>query len=228
MIDANLMLPWFFGERQDLTWVTGGMEFTMPVYSMGHGFDPIYSTDFFLITLLTFFAPVLCFLIGLARQPLKLFKFISHSTALYAALGPLSALGVITYFISGKAIFLVTGDNAQQSNGPAEQQSLRNTLRSDWKRFLQRSHPDSKPVQAFEIAVALLFGTVCIFMFQVSFFGLCFAFALLPLMHHLGWRNRFVRAAVYMPFLFILAGLFLAGMSLFGMQTVFFGYGFHF
>ena len=228
MIDANLMLPWFFGERQDLTWVTGGIEFTMPVYSLGHGFDPIYSTDFFLITLLTFFAPVLCFLIGLARQPLKLFKFISHSTALYAALGPLSALGVITYFISGKAVFLVTGDNAQQSNGPSEQQSLSNTLRSDWKRFLQRSHPDSKPVQAFEIGTALLFGTVCIFMFQVSFFGLCFAFALLPLMHHIGWRNRFVRAAVYAPFLFILAGLLLAGMSLFGMQTVFFGYGFHF
>ncbi len=228
MIDANLMLPWFFGERQDLTWVTSGIEFTMPVYSLGHGFDPIYSTDFFLITLLTFFAPVLCFLIGLARQPLKLFKFISHSTALYAALGPLSALGVITYFISGKAVFLVTGDNAQQSNGPSEQQSLSNTLRSDWKRFLQRSHPDSKPVQAFEIGTALLFGTVCIFMFQVSFFGLCFAFALLPLMHHIGWRNRFVRAAVYAPFLFILAGLLLAGMSLFGMQTVFFGYGFHF
>jgi len=228
MIDANLLLPWFFGVRQDLTWVTAGMEFTMPVYSLGHGFDQIYSLDFFLITLLTFFAPVLCFLIGLIRQPLKLFKFISHSTALYAALGPLSALGVITYLISGKAVFLVTGDNAQQSNAPSEHQSLGNGLRSDWKRFLQRSHPDSKPVQAFEIGVALLFGTVCIFMFQVSFFGLCFAFALLPLMHHIGWRNRFVRAAVYVPFLFILAGLFLAGMSLFGMQTVFFGYGFHF
>lgn len=198
MIDANLMLPWFFGERQDLTWVTRGIEFTMPVYSLGHGFDPIYSTDFFLITLLTFFAPVLCFLIGLARQPLKLFKFISHSTALYAALGPLSALGVITYFISGKTVFFSHRRQCQQSNGPSEQQSLSNTLRSDWKRFLQRSHPDSKPVQAFEIGTALLFGTVCIFMFQVSFFGLCFAFALLPLMHHIGWRNRFVRGQPYM------------------------------
>lgn len=228
MIDANLMLPWFFGERNDLTWVTGGMEFTMPVYSLGHGFDPIYSTDFFLITLLTFFAPVLCFLIGLARQPLKLFKFISHSTALYAALGPLSALGVITYFISGKAVFLVTGDIAQQSDTPSERQSLGNSLRIGWRQFLQRSHPDSRPVQAFEVGVALLFGTVCIFMFQISFFGLCLAFALLPLMHHMGWRNRFVRAAVYVPFLFIIAGLLLAGFSLFGMQTVFFGYGFHF
>ncbi|NUO01941.1 MAG: glycosyltransferase [Saprospiraceae bacterium] len=228
MIDANLMLPWFFGERQDLTWVTGGVEFSMPIYTLGHGFDNIYSGDFFMITLLTFFAPVLCFLIGLARQPLKLFKFISHSTALYAALGPLSALGVITYFISGKAVFLVTGDNAQQSNGLSESKGFWSTMRSDWKRFLQRSHPDSKIVQTFEVGVALLFGTVCIFMFQISFLGLCFAFALLPLMHHLGWKNRFVRAAVYAPFFFILAGLLLAGLSLFGMQTVFFGYGFHF
>ncbi len=228
MVDANLMLPWFFGERQDLTWVTGGVEFAMPVYSLGHGFDNIYSADFFAITLLTFFAPVLCFLIGLARQPLKLFKFISHSTALYAALGPLSALGVITYFISGKAVFLVTGDNSQQAVGTQEQSGKTNALREGWRRFVQRSHPDSMPVQAFEVFIALLFGTVCIFMFQISFMGLCFAFALLPIMHHLGWRNRFVRIAAYIPFFFILAGLLLAGLSLFGMQTVFFGYGFHF
>jgi hypothetical protein len=30
------------------------------------------------------------------------------------------------------------------------------------------------------------------------------------------------------PFFLILTGLALAGFSLFGMQTVFFGYGFHF
>lgn len=228
MIDANLLLPWFFGERQAVTWVMSGMEFSMPVYSLGTGFNSIYSADFFIITLITFFSPVLCFVVGLALQPLRLFRFLSHSTALYAALGPLSTLGVITYFISGKAVFLVTGDNDQEDSAEAGRRNKTSAWRAALQRFLQRSHPDSAPVQAFEVAVALIFGTVCIFLFQISFLGLCLAFALLPLMHHIGWKNPFARVAVYVPFFLILTGLALAGFSLFGMQTVFFGYGFHF
>ena len=229
MVDANLLLPYFFGKSQVLTWVWGSTEFTFPVFSLGEGFERIYSLDFFLITMLTFFAPVLCFIAGLAHRPVKLFRFLSHSTAAYAALGPLSAIGVLTYMISGKAIFLVTGDTQQAGHyGAATDLGWRGRWKESWQRFIQRSHPDTWPVQGFEIASALIFGVVCIFMFQISFFGLCLAFALLPLMHHLGWTNRLVRALVYAPFLLILAGIVLSGLSLFGMQTVFFGYGFHF
>ena len=54
------------------------------------------------------------------------------------------------------------------------------------------------------------------------------AFLLLPLMHHLKWENRLVRGLVYVPFALILLGVFLSGASVFGMNAVFFGYGFHF
>ncbi len=74
----------------------------------------------------------------------------------------------------------------------------------------------------------LLFAVVCVFMFQISFFGLCLAFILLPLMHRLGWEHKLVRALVFVPFILILSGVAVAGMSMFGMQSVFFGYGFHF
>ncbi len=229
MVDANLLLPYFFGESQIVTWVWGQTEFTLPVFNLGTGFERIYSLDFFLITMITFFAPVLCFIVGLAHRPLRMFKFLSHSTAAYAALGPLSAIGVLTYMISGKAIFLVTGDTNQSGQGTGHAVSgWKSKLHESWTRFIQRSHPDSWPVQGFEIMSAIIFGIVSVFMFQFSFFGLCLAFLLLPVMHHLGWTHRLVRAAVYLPFLLIISGILMAGLSLFGMQTVFFGYGFHF
>ncbi|MCB0638540.1 MAG: glycosyltransferase, partial [Lewinella sp.] len=229
MVNANLLLPYFFGQSQDLTMAIGGREFIFPIITLSDHFSSIYTADFFLITLLTFFAPVLCFIVALAHRPGKLFRFLSHSTALYAALGPLSSIGVLAYMISGKAIFLVTGDTSQQEHHSSGQSgSWRRQLRHHWEQFIHKSHPDTRLVQAFEVLTGLVFAVACVFMFQISFFGLCAAFMLLPLMHHLGWNNRLVKGLVYVPFVLILLGVGLAGLSLVGMQAVFFGYGFHF
>ena len=229
MINANLLLPYFFGAWQDLTFVVGGQEIVMPLLALNQGFEVIYNLDFFLITLLTFFAPVLCFILALAHQPLKLIRFLGYSTALYAALSPLSSLGVIAYMISGKAVFLVTGDvNQRDRQEDLSPKSSWQKIRASYDKFITKSHPDQPVVQLFEVITGLLFAVVCVYMFQVSFFGLCLAFILLPLMHHLGWDNKFVKAVVFVPFFLILSGVALAGMSMFGMQSVFFGYGFHF
>ncbi|MCB0586186.1 MAG: glycosyltransferase, partial [Phaeodactylibacter sp.] len=229
MVNANLVLPYFFGQAADVTFVLAGQEWVLPVMSMDAGFQAIYDWDFFAITMLSFFAPVLCFIIGLAHQPAKLFRFLSQSTVLYAALSPLSSIGVLAYMVSGKAIFLVTGDNAQKEHhagGGAAHFAQR--LRASWRDFLAKSHPDTPIVQAFEVLTGLLFAIVCLQTFQISFFGLCLAFILLPLMHHLGWNNRAMRVLMYLPFILILLGVFVASLSLFGLQSVFFGYGFHF
>ncbi len=229
MINANLVLPYFFGQTADVTFVLGGREWAFPVMSMDTGFQAIYDWDFFAITMLAFFAPVLCFIIGLAHQPARLFRFLSQSTVLYAALSPLSSIGVLAYMISGKAIFLVTGDSEQKehrASGAAGH--LVQRMKKSWHDFLAKSHPDTGMVQAFEILTGLLFGLVCLYTFQISFFGLCLAFILLPLMHHLGWNNRAVQVLMYLPFVLILLGVFVASLSLFGLQSVFFGYGFLF
>ncbi|MEZ4927206.1 MAG: glycosyltransferase [Saprospiraceae bacterium] len=231
MINANLALPYFFGFSQDITFVVAGSEFRMPMIALNPDFQVIYGWDFYLITILTFFAPVLSFIVALLHKPLKLFKFLSHSTAIYAALTPLSSLGVIAYFISGKAFFLVTGDQ-KQAEHTGKNQSMSNgffsKLRLSWKNFLAKSHPDTRIVQGFEILTGLGFGLASLMMFQISFMGLCVAFLLLPLLHHVKWDNRFMRKLVYLPFLLIMAGVLLSGFSVFGMKAVFFGYGFHF
>lgn len=231
MLNANLILPMFFGYRQDLTFVVGKQEFLFPILALSPGFEVIYDWDFFTITLLTFFAPVLSFVVALANKPAQLFRFLSHSTALYAALSPLSSIGVVAYLISGKAFFLVTGDTRQQEHRNDSTDDSRwsvKKIRDAWTHFLAKSHPDSAIVQGFELGVGFVFALLAVWMFQISFFGLCLAFLLLPLMHHLPWNHRFVKAAVYVPFALILLGVFLSGLSVFGMKAVFFGYGFHF
>ena len=230
MIIANLLLPYYFGKSQILTFEFGNNEFLFPIYALSEGFESIYSADFFLVTIMTFFAPVLCFIVGLRKTPFKLTRFVSHSTAIYAALGPLSSIGVLTYLISGKAHFLVTGDKQQNESQIIEGDQNKNLLhiKSYWKKFLEKSHPDSTLVQVLEFTIGLGFAIASLFMFQISFFGLCLAFALMPLLHHIGWESKFTRILAHLPFLFIILGVFLAGLSLLGMQSVFFGFGFHF
>ncbi|MCB9306702.1 MAG: glycosyltransferase [Lewinellaceae bacterium] len=230
MVNANLALPYYFGHAQDITFVLAGSEIRMPMVALDTRFQVIYGWDFYLITLLTFFAPVLSFVVALANKPLRLFRFLSHSTALYAALTPLSSIGVLTYMISGKAIFLVTGDQKQSEHARNENTSsgFFAGVRKNWQQFLVKSHPDTRVVQGFEIATGLAFGIASLVLFQISFMGLCLAFLLLPLMHHLKWENKLVKGLVYVPFILVMLGVLLSGFSVFGMKAVFFGYGFHF
>lgn len=229
MLNANLALPYFFGVHRDITFVVSGAEYQIPIISLAPGFQVIYGWDFYLITLMTFFAPVLSFIVSLAAQPLKLFRFLSQSTALYAALTPLSSIGVLAYFVSGKAFFLVTGDQNQTEHvSGSTSTGWLSKMRENWNGFLAKSHPDTRMVQGFEILTGIGFGIAALMMFQISFLGLCLAFLLLPVMHHLMWENRWVRKIVYLPFLLIVIGLLLSGFSVFGMPALFFGYGFHF
>ncbi len=231
MVVANLMLPYYFGASQDLTLEFADKTATFSVYLLSEGFESIYSIDFFFITLMTFFAPVLCFVIGLRKTPRKLLHFISHSTAAYAALGPLSAIGVISYLISGKAIFLVTGDKNQSSLSNSKSTKSRNFLqgfKNSWQKFIDKSHPDNYVVQGLEFLIGLIFAIACFKMFQISFLGLCIAFILMPIFHKFGWKSRIARTVAHLPFIFIMFGIFMASMSLIGLQSMFFGYGFHF
>jgi len=227
MINANVVLPILFGESRVLTMVISNWEIAIPVINLQSGFASIFTLDFYIITLMTFMAPVLCFIVALGHRPLRLWKFLSHSTAVYAALSPLSTLGTLSFLATQKAQFLVTGDVGQK---PHERPTVRGISSLNgwiWK-FLKDSHPDHLGVQIFEFSSGLFFALICLSLFQISFFGLCLAFMLLPVMHHLNWDSPVVKLLVYLPFIIILTGIGLSTLSALGMQTIFFGYGFHF
>jgi hypothetical protein len=230
VIDANLVFAVLFTHPRPLTLELAGHAMVLPTRALDPGFSVVQSWDFFLITLMTFLAPILCFVIELAGKPKQLFRFLCQSTVMYAALGPMSSLGVLGYLLTGKAVFLVTGDRGRLSGseriGPESAPLMR-----AW-RWLQRavvgSHPDHPLVQGFEVLCGIVFGLACLQLVQVSFLGLALGFVLLPVLHHVPWEHPLVQGAVYLPFVLILIGLIIGGLGLLGMQPVFFGYGFHF
>jgi cellulose synthase/poly-beta-1,6-N-acetylglucosamine synthase-like glycosyltransferase len=230
VVDSNLVLASLFGRAASLTVELGSTTVQLPAWRLDAAFGMLNGVDFFVITLLTLLAPILCFIIDLWRRPRQLFFFLCRSTALYGALGPLSCLGVLFYLMTGKAIFHVTADRASWRPAHVHAASIIpiGTMRDGLKRLMTNSHPDHIFVQGFEIICGVVFGIMCLKMVQVSFFGVAFGFILLPLMHRISWDHPLVRPLVFLPFLLVLAGVVLGGLALAGMQSVLFGYGFHF
>lgn len=221
MVIAGLALPFLMGASRDLTWVILGQEVTMPVRAMPVEMTRIFTIDFFAITVMTLFAPILCFVLEHWREPIRLFRFLSKSTALYAALSPLSALCVVGYALTGKARFLVTGDKSEQSVAKA-----RNGNRIH--RFLSETHPDARPSWAFELIAGIIFFGAALVSFQPAFAGIALAFFLQPFLHYYGWSRPWLRRLSMLPFVLIIGSVMLGGFSFFGLQPVFFGFGFHF
>jgi hypothetical protein len=213
MIIAAIVLPIAIGERNILTIEAFNTAFQIPVMLMPPAMNILYTWDFFLITVCALLSPILCFILEMWRRPLRLLRFLTHSTALYAALAPLSTMSVLGYAFTRKARFLVTGDNSDGQRGG-----------SIWN----ETHPDSKGVQRFEWLAAVVFAIGAIASFQIALFGIAVAYGLISVMHSSDWGRPGLQTLTWVPFSFIATGLALGGMGLFGMQPVFFGFGFHF
>jgi hypothetical protein len=229
IIDTNFVLTALFSHEKVLTVEFGTLALALPVMQLDAAFTVLNRVDLFVVTWLTLLAPVLCFMIDMWRTPVRLFRFLCQSTALYGALGPLSSLGVFLFAVTGKAVFHVTADRS--IDGGAEAAAADSRPGSWWravKSFAIRSHPDHWAVQGFEIACGLLFAWFALQSFQIAFFGLALALLLFPLLHHVKWEHGVMQAVIILPLTLVLSGLSMSGLALAGMQTVFFGFGFHF
>ncbi|MCO4812094.1 MAG: glycosyltransferase [Gammaproteobacteria bacterium] len=213
MILAAIVLPASIGERNALTIELWQGSFQIPVMLMPAEMNILYTWDFFLITVCALVSPILCFILEMWRTPIRLLRFLTHSTALYAALAPLSTISVLGYALTRKARFLVTGDHSDSQRGG-----------SIWN----ETHPDAKGVQRFEWLAATVFAIGAVASFQIALFGIAIAYGLISVMHNSDWGRPGLQSLVWLPFSFIATGLALGGMGLFGMQAVFFGFGFHF
>jgi hypothetical protein len=213
MILAAIVLPATIGERNVMTIEAWQGSFQLPVMLMPPEMNILYTWDFFLITVCALVSPILCFILEMWHKPIRLLRFLTHSTALYAALAPLSTISVLGYAITRKARFLVTGDDKDSQQGG-----------SIWS----ETHPDAKGVQRFEWFAATVFAIGAVASFQIALFGIAIAYGLISVMHNSDWGRPGLQTLVWLPFSFIATGLALGGMGLFGMQAVFFGFGFHF
>lgn len=229
VVDSNFVIANLYGHQELMTIETGLIPLNFGVMHLDPAFTIFNRADLFAITLVTLVAPVICFILDMWKTPVRLVRFLCQSTALYGALGPLSSLGVLMFSMTGKAVFHVTADRSSGSAAAAPQTG--NVLSRWWdgvKRFMIRSHPDHWLVQAFEVACGLLFAYAAMQSFQIAFFGLALALLMFPILHHVRWENRAVQVMVMAPLTLVVVGMGVSGMALLGMQTVFFGFGFHF
>jgi len=213
MIMSAIVLPMTIGERAVVTLEAGTHVLHLPVVRMPAAMNVLYTWDFFAMTIVALVSPLLCFVLAMWRTPVKLLRFLAHSTSLYAALAPLSTICVMGYAITGKARFLVTGDG----RGKARASS-----------YLSETHPDSVTTQRLEWLAAWIFFIGALASFQIALLGLAVGYALLAVMHNSDWGRPGIQTMAWIPFTFICTGISLGGVSLFGLQPVFFGFGFHF
>ena len=226
MINASLAIPMTLGEIKIMTLEVGGYSATIPVFALPAEFNQLFTYDFFAITVVTIFAPVLCFIVEMWKKPLRLFRFLCHSTALYAALSPLSTLCVLGYLFTGKARFLVTGDKKCSKHLGGKNKSFFGLKK--FQAFFSETHPDASGVRIFELVAAIVFLVASLVSYQVALFGLAIGFILMPVMHSVGWDDSLVHYFSWIPFSFIIVGILVGSMSLLGLQPVLFGFGFHF
>ena len=230
VLDANLVFPLLFGRPQTLTFSLGSMKFALRLWKLHPALSVLTGVDFFLITLLTLVSPILCFVIELAPRPGELLRFLCRSTIVYAALGPLSAVGVLFYLATGKAEFHVTADPTRlaRQKGSVPEPVRRDRFRIGLQRLISGSHPDHFVVQGFEILCGVILGLTCLKLFQISFFGITIAYVLLPVLHHVSWEHPFMQKLIYVPFLLVIGGLGISTFALLDIQPVFLSCGFHF
>jgi len=214
MIMTSIVLPMTIGERTTLTIETGITSLHIPIVRMPAEMNVLYTWDFYLMTVVALLSPLLCFVLAMWRSPIKLVRFLVHSTSLYAALAPLSTICVVGYLKTRSARFLVTGDLADKD--------------STGKGYWSETHPDSVITQRLEWVAAWVFLIGALVSFQIALFGLAIGYALLAIMHSADWGRPGLQTMTWVPFIFITTGIALGGMSLFGLQPVFFGFGFHF
>ena len=215
MVMTAIVLPFTIGERSLLTLESTFGSTTIPVVLMPAAMNGLYAPDFFAMTVTTIFAPLLCFVIELWRTPIILIRFLAHSTALYAALSPLSTICTLGYAFTRKARFLVTGD---QTGAQADRQQ------SYWA----QTHPDSLATRCLEVFAAGVFLLGALASFQIALFGLAIGFALQAILHSVDWGKRGLNQLTWLPFATITASIALGSTSLLGLQPVMFGFGFHF
>jgi membrane glycosyltransferase len=228
VLDANLVLTSLYGNVQRMTWLIGGREWRVPVLLLDPAFAVLNRADLFMVTLLALVSPVLCFVIDMSRQPRRLWSFLAKSTALYGALGPLSSIGVLLFGLTRRAVFHVTADKSAEEPGPGHAGSLSARLLRELRQFALRSHPDHVLVQSLELICGTVLVSLALVTVQLPFLGLALGYLLLPLLHHWRWDSHGVRLLVQLPLALMALGVTLGGISLMGVQTVFFGYGFHF
>jgi len=213
-----LMLPYFFSVVKPLSISLFGYEFSIgSAYLLREGFHSIWRWDFYAMTILMIFAPVLgCFKLMLLH-PIKVIRLLFMSTVPYLSLMVVCIFGIITYILTGKAAFLVTGNKAKEA--AFYEYSGEGKEKISWLEGLNYRH---KLVRFVELIVGLLFSYVCLKTLNLCLLAFALSLVLGYFIYNYGWENKILHRLAYLPFFFIIFAMAFLGFNLMGIQGVFF------
>jgi cellulose synthase/poly-beta-1,6-N-acetylglucosamine synthase-like glycosyltransferase len=212
-----LLLPLFFGEARVLTLSVLGSEVHLwTTYPLSEGFHSIWTWDFYAVTILMMFAPVLGCLRIAVSQPWKTLRLLSLSCVAYLSLMVVSAVGVLTFFLTRKAEWAVTGDRsgAPVADGYAEGSEAG----VSWLDGLNSTHG---LVFGIELLLGLLFTYGCLRTLNLGLLAFSLPLLLGPFVYKYGWDNKALAFLAPFPFLVLVIAMGTLGLNLWGLQGAF-------
>lgn len=211
-----LLIPYSFAKLMPLHFYLFGSEINIgSAYLLKESFNSIWKWDFYLVTLLMSFAPVLgCFNLILSH-PIKVIRLLFLSTVPFISLMVTCVFGIATYMLTGKAAFLVTRNESEEADIYSYHDSEKKVF---WFEQLNYKH---KLVRILELILGLFFIYLCIRTFNLYLLGFSFSLVLGYFLFKHGWDNKMLKPLLYIPFLFIISGLVIVGFNLMGIQGIF-------
>ena len=205
---ANVLLPILLAEKHTISVSLFGRQFEfMSGYFMEPLFRKLWTFDFYIITLVGMFAPILCYLEKMLTHPKKILKLLLKSAVPYISLILVSTCGILTYFFTKRAVFLSTGDKAS------------NDLPLDSKvTLMERLHANHFLIFYFEWILGIIFTYFAIKTMNFGLLTISLCLLISPLISRYGWNNRAVSTLVSLPLFFVLLTFGSIGMGYLGMQ----------
>ncbi len=195
-------LPFFFK-----AFTLAGSMFNLPVagvstqacdYLSGFRYNMFWTLDFYLIVVFGLLYPVIPAIAEFWRKPKQLLNYLFVSTGIYNSLTVSSTLSVLSYLITGKTFFPVTGASIREQN-------------KDSGLFDFRSN--SLKVQGMEIITGTALMTVSFISNNLWFIPVAIGAVIAVLL--LQTENyRKIKYLLYLPFLFQLLLLILIGKNI--------------
>jgi cellulose synthase/poly-beta-1,6-N-acetylglucosamine synthase-like glycosyltransferase len=213
-----LVLPLFFAEVKPLHLSLFDYRVSIgSAYTLKESFNSIWHWDFYVATLLMMFAPMLsCFELMLSH-PIKLIRLLFLSTVPYLSLMVVCITGILTYILTGKAAFLVTGDKRGEVS--LYDYPARGAEKYSWLEGLNFQH---RVVRIAELALGLFFIYLCLRTLNLSLLAFSLSLTLGYFVFKFGWDNRILKPLLYLPLSFIISAMVLLGFNLMGVQGIFF------
>lgn len=209
------LMTFVFGGWQDMSVEIAGTSVgAIPVMALDERFTNLWTWDFYALMALGIFSPALPSLALIPRHGLRAIKMLLLSPLPYLSLMGLALAAMVSYLITRRAVFLVTGDS-KGASPTAEPAGF-----SSRKSFAQRMGSEDTTTHVMELVLGGMLTTVCVITLNLTLLPHALAMLAAPLLSRVPWDVPFLRPVLYSPLPLLCFGMTLPAVHLLG------GYGF--